>query len=152
MAGAVSIMLPKILKNAESGNSTLLTDAINMLRNSIYKITIIISATLSILIHPLVIVLGKESFVQNILSFYVLLLGSVFLSLSYIPHYELFARRKDKSIVVCHLSTAAISIILCLSLIPIFSIIGAAVAYALSMLFLLAVKHWRCSTLQGARL
>ncbi len=57
-----------------------------------------------------------------------LILVAVILNISYIPHYILYAQKRDRVIILSTVSGAVINIMLNLLMIPMWGIIGAAIA------------------------
>jgi O-antigen/teichoic acid export membrane protein len=93
---------------------------------------ILISLVEIILIHFMLEVLGKNSFKSEINTFYILLLGNIFMNLSFIPHYCLYAVKKDVIILYSTISGSLLNIVLNFVLIPHLGILGAAIATCLS--------------------
>ena len=72
--------------------------------------------------------------------FLVLLLASIIQNLSFIPHYDLYARSFDRDLMWATIFAAVMNIGLNLLLIPKFEILGAAWATAIAFLALLVAK------------
>jgi len=91
-------------------------------------------------IYILLPILGKEQFTKELTTYIILLVSSVILNLSLIPHYILYATRADFPLLYATLSGAILNIILNSILIPLYGIMGAAIATSLSFAFMAILK------------
>ena len=78
--------------------------------------------------------LGKKSFEQEISTFYILLLSNIIMNLSFVPHYCLYALKKDMQLLYTTIIGAVINILLNSILIPKIGISGAAISALCSFL------------------
>ena len=84
--------------------------------------------------------IGKEELYNFQIIFFILLLGSVFLNISFAYHYVLIAREKEKILVKLTVLVAVINLIINLVLIPTIGIIGAAIGFLVSSLIICFLK------------
>lgn len=102
--------------------------------------TILLFPLFIIGIYILLPILAKEQFTKELSSYIILLISNAILNLSLIPHYILYATRADFPLLYATLSSAILNIILNIILIPLYGIMGAAVATTLSFAFMGILK------------
>jgi len=105
------------------------------------KVTIASALGLAVLtglgILPLLQVVGKAIYQQNLNGFYLLLCAAVIRSVADVPLYALYARHRDIDLMVVNLTALAVAIGLNLLLVPSLGIPGAALAAAVAACALL---------------
>lgn len=84
--------------------------------------------------------LDKPSFLTNINTFNVLLIGVFFLLLSYTYHYDLYIKKKDTLLLKISLFSMSLNVVLNLYLIPNYGIFGASLATMIAFLILFLLK------------
>ena len=84
--------------------------------------------------------MGKNSFLDELNALYILLGGSLFLTISNVYHYDLYVKKKDKIILISALIAMGVNFCMNLILIPRFELLGAAAATLSSFLVLLVIK------------
>lgn len=84
--------------------------------------------------------LDKESFFNNLDSFYLLVLAIFFLNLSLLPHYNLYIDKKDNYLRNISILAAIINIVLNFILIRPFGMLGASISTLLSFILLFLFK------------
>ena len=84
--------------------------------------------------------LDKPSFLTNIKTFNVLLIGVFFLLMSYAYHYDLYIKKKDTLLLKISLFSMSLNIILNLYLIPNNGLFGASLATMISFFILFLLK------------
>ena len=100
-------------------------------------------------IYPVLRLVDKVAYTNNLSLFYILLIACFANAFSFIAHYQLYARRKDRVLVFTSLSLLALSFVVASVLIPRFGLRGAAASAALSAVFLATAKtaaNMRAST------
>lgn len=101
----------------------------------------ILLIVLTYLIAPILLVfLDKPSFLDNINTFNVLLIGVFFLTMSYAYHYDLYIKKKDTLLLKISLFSMSLNLILNLFLIPNYGIFGASLATMIAFLILFLLK------------
>jgi O-antigen/teichoic acid export membrane protein len=93
-------------------------------------------------IYPLLLFVGNEELLQNMLVFVLLLLSVVFFCFSYIPHYGLYVYHKDRELLLSSIFGAIAIVILNFIFVPKYGVKGAAIAQVLSMFILFAAKWY----------
>ena len=84
--------------------------------------------------------LDKPSFLLNIDTFNVLLIGAFFLLMSYSYHYDLYIKKKDTLLLKISLLSMSLNIVLNLYLIPNYGLFGASLATMISFFVLFLLK------------
>lgn len=84
--------------------------------------------------------LEKPSFITNIKTFNMLLIGVFFLLMSYGYHYDLYIKKKDNLLLKISLFSMSLNIILNLYFIPNYGIFGASLATMISFFILFILK------------
>ena len=102
--------------------------------------SVVLSAVVGVIIYPVLHFIGKEEYYGEITTFYILILSNIFLNVSLIYHYILYAFKKDIALFVSTLICAVVSMILNVVLIKYFAITGAAIALLLSYILLTLTK------------
>ena len=99
-----------------------------------------LSAASSVLIFPLLEYVGKIEYLENLPLFWILIGSNILFVFSYIPHFPLYAMRKDRVIMVGSLLALFLCILLFNVLAPPLNAVGIALSLLLSSLFLLVFK------------
>ncbi|WP_431126935.1 lipopolysaccharide biosynthesis protein [Flagellimonas flava] len=110
-------------------------------RKELILVTFGISILLAITIFPVLDWINKEEYNTFITGFFLLLIGNVFLNLSFLPHYLLYSFNKDKKNIAPMVLGMFLNI--ALNLILLFflqNIIGAAIATAASFILIYFLK------------
>ncbi len=84
--------------------------------------------------------LDKPSFITNIGTYNILLIGVFFLLMSYIFHYDLYIKKKDTLLLKISLFSMGINVVLNLYLIPNNGIFGASIATMISFIIMFLLK------------
>ncbi|MBO7081472.1 MAG: oligosaccharide flippase family protein [Neisseriaceae bacterium] len=102
---------------------------------------------IGILIYPLLGFLNKAEFFEQLPIFWILLFSALFMNLSFVPHYQLFALKQDLLIRNITLMVAVLNVVLTCLLVFWMGLYGAAMAMLISCLamYLLKQKHLSAS-------
>jgi O-antigen/teichoic acid export membrane protein len=112
----------------------------NKFKKSILIASIVL-IVLSYFITPILFgFLDKPSFLTNIETFNVLLIGIFFLLMSYAYHYDLYIKKKDTLLLKISLFSMSLNIVLNLYLIPNNGLFGASLATLVSFFTLFLLK------------
>lgn len=104
--------------------------------------SIAIGGILGIGIFPVLYIMGKPEYYENIYVYYILLVANLLLNISYIYHYVLYAQKNDVKIFVATIISAVISLLLNIILVSTYQVLGAAIALCLSYGVLASVKFY----------
>jgi len=99
-------------------------------------IAIVATVSVTIFLH----VVDKSLYQQYIAVYWILLISTIINVVAQVPHYALYAKKKDKSILVSSLVALVVSLTMNLILTPKYGLIGAAFSNLASMLSLIIVK------------
>lgn len=134
------IVYPKLIVAVNQGE----VSEYNRLKLFIMKKVGIYSSILgvftAVLIHPILYFINKQEYYQEIFTFYVLILSNIFLNISLVYHYVLYAFKKDRSLFIATTVCAVFSVLFNLVFIALFGIKGAAFALLLSYVTLTLMK------------
>ncbi|WP_434777352.1 hypothetical protein [Neisseria sp. Ec49-e6-T10] len=92
-------------------------------------------------IYPIVLWLNNDLYLQYIAVFFILLLSNIFIALSMIAHYALYAQKHDKPIVIAHILSVII-LIISLLIFARTHYLAVAVSVCITSLFLFVFKHY----------
>lgn len=87
-----------------------------------------------------VTLVGKEVFVEHLSIFWILITSASVLTISYLPHYALFVRRRDSQIIISSVITLIVALIANAILVPRYGLNGAAMATLSAMTTLALMK------------
>jgi len=104
-----------------------------------------------ILIKPVLGIIGKQIYAENINIFYLMLVNVSFMVLAYIPHYGLFVRKHDKSIIFSNILAFVVAFCANLILVPAYGLTGAAVATMIAMVTMAVMKGLLVLTLKKSK-
>ena len=137
-SGIVMIVYPRLIKNVE--NHEIYG---KLKKDFLYKLFIacVILILGSYLIAPYVFrFLEKPSFLEFISTYNILLIGVLFLVMSYVFHYDLYAKKRDTLLLRIAVTGMILNIVLNLILIPKYEIFGASLATLASFLIIFFSK------------
>lgn len=100
-SGVFAYALPKLIKNAKEKNNKFYSVFSSTLRQTFLTSIIYIGVSV-LLIKPLLAWVGKETYGESEIVFYILLFAFLFYSLSMVFHYSLYSLKKDKIIFFCN--------------------------------------------------
>jgi O-antigen/teichoic acid export membrane protein len=104
--------------------------------------SLIIALGIIIFIHPILDYLKKEEFSDNLDVLWILLVATFIINISFVFHYLLFIKKKDIIIRNITLLGAGLNIGLNCLLIPLFGLLGAAIATLISFGTILGIKFF----------
>ena len=138
-ASVIMLYYPRLLESiTKDGNEY------KMIVKKFSSLTLILSIlsafALQILIHPLIFIINKVEFLENIEVFYTMLIANIFLNLSFVPHYILYAAQRDKIIAYSTAIASLVNIFLNILLIKKLGILGAAISTLVSFIIIAAIK------------
>jgi O-antigen/teichoic acid export membrane protein len=140
--GVVSIIYPKIVKSFLIRDMARYTQERKTLAVAIISGSILVSLFLILIFPYLADFMKNPQFIETRSVFFILLLGSVIQNISFVPHYDLYARSIDRDLMWSTILAAALNVVLNFLWIPKFGIIGAAWATTVAYIMLLITKSW----------
>jgi len=135
----VMMLFPYLLENADS-DEKVFSKYVSKFKKQIYGLTVLSIAGAALLMPILLFILEKKSTSDNIIIFYIMLLGALAYNLSLIPHYIMYARKKERFILFSTLIAVILNIIVNYFFIPANSLMGASLGYTIAMVFLFLAK------------
>ena len=84
---------------------------------------------------------GKPVYSENIALLWILLVAMGLQCLSYVPHYKLYAFHADRALALVSLSAMVIMCVLSGITVPVYGALGAAIALASTMMFVVVAKN-----------
>lgn len=136
----IMVIYPKFILAVNENNKLALMTIKKSLMKKVMLSSAILGLLLVIIIKPILYLINKDDFYNEINTFYVLILSNIVLNVSFVYHYMLYALKKDISIFVSTLVGALVSIILNIVLIKWLGILGAAIAILMSYIFISFLK------------
>jgi len=131
--GINMILYPKIIESFQKGMFDKYRALMKKMSVGIVGGIVILSVLAAALINPLLVILDRQEYTQYSHIFYILLVSVAFLTISFIPHYALFVRKKDKAIVGSSIAALIMAGIANFILVPLYGLTGAAYAAVISM-------------------
>ena len=101
---------------------------------------IILVPIILIFIDTVLDLVDKEIYKNNVNILYLLLVNTSLALIAYIPHYTLYVREKDFSIIFSTLLAFVAAVISNFILVPVYGMVGAALATMFGMFVLLLLK------------
>lgn len=149
-AAVFTFAYPALITSASKGDRPAFDDQMRRLGRHTLAVTAGLSIAAIVCAGPLIEWLDRPSYTQHIKLLYWTVLAAALSGVSMIPHYGLYARRKDRPIILSHLASLPIFFIATLALIPLLGIAAVPASMALVFSFLLLAKlaaFKRCSPL-----
>lgn len=139
-AAVFSFVYPALIASASKGDSHAFEHQMKRLGQHTLAVTISLSIVTILCAGPLIDWLNRPNYTQHFSLLYWTVLAAALYGVSMIPHYGLYARRKDRPIIATHLASLPIFFLTCLALIPVLDIAAVPAAMALAFLFILCAK------------
>ncbi|MEC9483934.1 MAG: hypothetical protein UMU75_11555 [Halomonas sp.] len=138
-AGVFVFLYPRLISAFKGLDGVKFRSGMRGLLQQTALVTLLLVISAAILIHPLLIWLDKNAYIENVNILYVLLLAIGFYALSMVPHYGLYAMSQDRHIIYSHVSTFLVFVALAATLTQWNSVYG--VPLALCGAFSLMLIH-----------
>lgn len=139
-AAVLTFLYPALIAAAGKGDQVEFATLMKRLTKQTLVVTVGLSMLVLALTYPLLVWLNKPVYTQYLSLFYWTVLATVLNALSMIPHYGLYARHRDKSIIASHLGALPIFLLAVYLLTAWFGASAVPVAMAIAFLFLLVCK------------
>ena len=137
-----SIQFPKMFKHFENEDVLNFENAIKKMRADAFKLSIVLAIALVLAIHPIITFLGKESYLEYINAFYLLLISSFIFNVSLVDHFILYSQNRVKYILISSLFAACINVSINFLFVPVYGSTGAAWSSLIAMVSLLTLKKY----------
>jgi O-antigen/teichoic acid export membrane protein len=147
-AAVFAFRYPALIESFKRGNVGDFHRCYSDFKRQTIVATLVLTVLAAIAIVPVAGWIGRPIYMENILMFYVLLIGIVIFILSHVPHYALYSMGMDAQIVKAHLISLIFFIPCALIMGHFFSAMGVALALALACSVKLAFKVWQLNKLK----
>jgi len=136
------VIYPKLIIAVNEKNDAEFMRLKNFITKKVLVYSLALGLVMCVLIHPILAFINKPEYQSQILTFYVLVIANIFLNISLVYHYVLYAFKKDVSLFVLTALCSVSSMIFNIVLISSFGILGASLALLLSYLVLTITKYF----------
>jgi O-antigen/teichoic acid export membrane protein len=141
-AGVISRLYPRIVAAYRMGKYDEYRQSLKELTLGIISLYLSFSFALIVVIKPVMRYIGREEYVNDISTLWVLLTAMGLYSLGLVPHYALYARGSDRAITVASLFSFILFIVAAFFLTPMYGMIGVAFSVLVGVLCLGTVKMY----------
>lgn len=139
-AGAAVVQYPKMVADFRKGDKAGFRSSAGRFVRSVIGATILGAAAAAVGIYPMLFLIDRPVYRDNIGVFWILVLGTSLYALSLIPHYLLYAKGRDRAVALSSAAAIASAVVFNFLLTPDLGARGAAGATLLAMGTLLALK------------
>ncbi len=139
-AAVFTFAYPSLVAAAGKGDQPAFDGQMHRLGKQTVIVTTGLAIAALILAGPVIDWLDRPSYSQQFSLLYWTVLAAALSAISMIPHYGLYARRKDRPIILSHLGSLPIFAIVAVALIPALGVAAVPAAMAAAFLFLLLAK------------
>ncbi len=139
-ASVVSFIYPRLVAACGRGEQCRFRRLLLTLAWQVILATLLFSLAALVCIHPVLMWLNKSVYSDALPLFYWLLSAIICFCLSIIPHYGLYARRRDRAIVAAHLFSIPVFAITTTMVIPFLHVAAVPAGLAAAFLFLAIFK------------
>lgn len=139
-AGVTSILYPKIVVAYQENNVKEYKYAMGKMAYAITLSSLVLAFIAGIGMFPVLSLIGREIYVKYLPAYWILLFSTVINSLAQIPHYALYVRRMDKSIIFSTVIALGVVLIANSVLVPKYHMVGAAISTLLGMMIIGLLK------------
>lgn len=134
------VIYPKLLTAVNENNTAEREKLKKLMMNKTLLYSAGLAILLVIIIKPVLYIINKTDFDNEMMTFYFLILSNVALNISFVYHYILYAFKKDTHLLIATVVSAIVNIILNVVLINFWSISGAAFSVFASYAVLAMIK------------
>lgn len=139
-AAVFSFCYPVLVAAANDGDQSRFKNKLQGLFIQTLIFTAMLSVAALFLAKPVVLSLQHDVYIQYFGLLHWTILATALFALSMVPHYGLYARRQDRSIVLCHLCSLPVFFVSVFALSGPLGVLAVPIAMAVSFLFLLIFK------------
>jgi len=136
----ISVLYPVLVENIMQKNEVKFKEIYRRFQKEIAYYGIGIALLLSVILPVILMWIGKDVYLKQFYVFFILMLANLFLNLSFLHHFVIYAYKKDWKIFQATFIAAVLNILLNFLLIPLWGIAGAAIATLISYLAVWFVK------------
>jgi len=126
--GIIMILYPKIVAASQQGKLSEYRDLMQKLSFGVTGAVVVLVCAVAAVIKPILALVGKPIYTEHLTIFWIMLGSAVLLTCSYIPHYALYAKHRDKEIITSTVVAFGVAIVANGLLVPRYGLPGAAFA------------------------
>lgn len=139
-AAVFTFAYPALIAAAGKGDQPAFDSQMHRLGKQTLVVTAVLAIAALVLAGPVIDWLDRPSYSQQFSLLYWTVLAAALSGISMIPHYGLYARRKDRPIILSHLGSLPIFAVAAFAMIPLLGVAAVPAAMAVAFLFLLLAK------------
>jgi O-antigen/teichoic acid export membrane protein len=147
--GVIMILNPKLVSSFQKNDLQVYRQTMKKMIKGVIISNIVVSAILLLGINVVVDIIDKPIYKQNLSAFCILIIAYIFSVFALLPHYSLYVRLEDKSIIKSSIYALLIAVILNIILVPHYGMIGASFStlgafvslFIFKLLFAFKFKH-----------
>ncbi len=138
--GIIMILYPKIIAAYQQGRLGEYRLLMRKLGCGVTGAVVVLVCAVAAAIKPILAVVGKPIYAEHLTIFWIMLGSTVLLTCSNIPHYALYAKHRDKEIIVSTIVAFGVAIVANGLLVPRYGLHGAAFATMAALAVLVGFK------------
>jgi len=138
--GLIMILYPKLVSSFQQKEYLKYRALMRKMTLGIIGSILILILLALLLINPVLNIIDKQIYAENINIFYLMLVNASLLVITYIPHYGLFVRKLDKSIIISNVCAMVVALGANFILVPKYGMTGAACSTMMAMATMLIMK------------
>lgn len=138
----IAQLYPKLVDYFTKGDLVNYNKYKKKFRNEVLLISIVSSIVILFAIIPAIQIIQKPEFYENFYVYIILIVAVTILNISFIPHYILYAQKRDRVVMISAIVCAVINLICNLTLTSRFGLIGSAFSTLISYSVLLVIKYY----------
>jgi len=140
--GVAAILYPKMIASFQQGKIDEYRARMRKMMLGTISGTVVVGIMMMLAIKPVLYLVGKEVYANEITVFWILIGSSAMLALSYIPHYGLFVRQRDKQMIVATVIATVVAVIGHRIFVPTYGLHGAAFVSMTAMATMAGLKAY----------
>lgn len=141
-AGVVSFLYPKMIKAKSDNDSEKYKKIRKKLSVQIFIWTGVLTFASLMLINQVLLFIDKNEYYAHIGMYYITLTSAAIACIGLIPHYDLYARKKDRVIVYTHVISLIVFLISGICLSKIFNIYAIPLAVLIAQIYIVGSKYF----------
>ncbi|MDD4050944.1 MAG: polysaccharide biosynthesis C-terminal domain-containing protein [candidate division Zixibacteria bacterium] len=148
-SGVIMILYPQIIAAYQRSDFPLYRRLMKKMALGTVGSLVILTALALILIKPVLHLIDRPLYAEHMSVFYIILFSVGLMTLSYLPHYALYAKRRDSAIIAATVTGLGFALAANAVLVPRFGLPGAAAATAGAIAVMALIKTG--TALKGSR-
>ncbi|MBN1211035.1 MAG: polysaccharide biosynthesis C-terminal domain-containing protein [candidate division Zixibacteria bacterium] len=138
--GLIMILFPKLVSSFQQEDYVKYRAVMKKMTIGIIGGIFILVLLTLVFINPVLQIMNKQIYTENLDILFLLLINVCLLVVAYIPHYALFVRKLDRSIIISNVCALVVAVCANFLLVPRFGLTGAAYATMTAMATMFIMK------------